>query len=75
MLTIIDDNHVDLEAIQNLELIHVTAASVPNKNFEALKTELAKFPLILSHSILTKENSFVSIAVSSKTRRRRGKNR
>lgn len=63
MLTIIDDNHADLEAIQNLKLIHVTAASLPHKNFEALRTELAKFPLILSHSVLSKERNFVSIAV------------
>lgn len=63
MLAIIDDNHADLEAIQNLELIHVTAASLPHKNFEALRTELAKFPLILSHSVLSKERNFVSIAV------------
>jgi V/A-type H+-transporting ATPase subunit I len=66
MLTIIDVNHADLEAIQNLELIHVTAASVPHKNFEALKAELAKFPLILSYAILTKETNFVSIAVPGK---------
>ena len=66
MLTIIDDNHADLEAIQNLELIRVIATSVPHKNFEALKTELAKFPLILSHTSLTKETHFVSIAVPCK---------
>ncbi len=66
MLTIIDDNHADLEAIQNLQLIHVTAASIPQKNVEALKTELAKFPHILSQSILTKETSFVNIAVTGK---------
>ena len=61
-LTIFDTNHVDIEAVQTLKLIHVIAASVPHKNFEALKAELAKFPLILSHAMLTKENSFVTIA-------------
>jgi V/A-type H+-transporting ATPase subunit I len=66
MLTIIGENHGDLEAMQNLGLIHVTAASVPHKRLEALKTELAKFPLILADSILSKESSFVSIAVPSK---------
>ncbi|MGA3111251.1 MAG: V-type ATPase 116kDa subunit family protein [Candidatus Bathyarchaeia archaeon] len=66
MITIIDNNHVDLEAIQTLELIHVTTASVPHKNFEALKAELAQFHLILSRSRLTKENSFVAIAASGK---------
>jgi len=66
MLAIIDEKHADLEAIQNLELIHVTAATVPNKNFEALKAELAKFPLILSPAFLTKDTSFVSIAVPGK---------
>ena len=66
MLTIFDTNHVDLEAVQTLKLIHVIAASVPHKNFEALKAGLAQFPLILSHSILTKEESFVIIAASVK---------
>jgi V/A-type H+-transporting ATPase subunit I len=66
MLTIIDENHADLEAMQDMQLIHVTAASVPHKNLEALKTELAKFPLVLNQSVLTKETSFVSIAVPSK---------
>ena len=74
MLTIFDNNHVDLEAVQTLKLIHVIAASVPNKNFEALKAGLVQFPLILSHSILTKENSFVTIA-AWQTRSRCRKNR
>ncbi len=66
MLALIDENHADLEVIQELELIHVVAASVPNKNFEALKAELSKFPLILSHSTLNKETHFVTVAVPSK---------
>ena len=74
MLTIIDEKHADLEAIQNLELIHVTAASVPNKNFEALKAELAKFPLILSDSILNK-SPFCQLSCSEQPGRRDGKNR
>lgn len=65
MLTIINENHGDLEAIQNLQAIHVTAACVPSKYFEALKADLAKFPLILSQSVLTKDTHFVNIAIPS----------
>lgn len=66
MITIIDEKHGDLEATQNLELIHVTAASIPIKDFEQLKNELAKYPVFLNNVALTNDCYFLSVAVPSK---------
>lgn len=65
-LLIINENHVDLEAMQNLELIRVIATSVPEKNVELLKSELAKFPIIFNRTASSKKTFFVWIAVPVK---------
>ena len=66
MLTIMDKMNVDLAAIKELKLVQITAATVPHKNFERLKTALNEFPLILHRSDLTKENDFILLSVPSK---------
>jgi V/A-type H+-transporting ATPase subunit I len=66
MLTIMDKMNVDLAAIEELKLIQITAATIPHKNFERLKTALNDFPLILHRSNLTKENDFIFLSVPSK---------
>jgi V/A-type H+-transporting ATPase subunit I len=66
MLTIMDKMNVDLAALQELKLIQITAATIPHKNFEGLKTALNEFPLILHRSDLTKENDFIFLSVPSK---------
>jgi V/A-type H+-transporting ATPase subunit I len=66
MLTIMDKMNVDLAAIKELKLIQITAATIPHKNFEGLKTALDEFPLILQRSDLTKENDFIILSVPSK---------
>ena len=66
MLTIMDKMNVDLAAMKELKLIQITAATIPHKNFERLKTALNDFPLILHRSNLTKENDFIFLSVPSK---------
>ncbi|HMK94010.1 MAG TPA: V-type ATPase 116kDa subunit family protein [Candidatus Limnocylindrales bacterium] len=66
MLTIMHQMNADLGAIKDLKLIQVTAATVPHKNFDALKTALKDFPLILQRSDLTKENDFITLSIPSK---------
>ncbi len=68
MLTTIENMEVDLAAMEELKLIHLTIAAVPHKNLEGLKTALAKFPIILHRSYLAKNDDFVCLAMPSKYR-------
>jgi V/A-type H+-transporting ATPase subunit I len=65
-LTTMDRMNADLAAIKELKLIQITAATIPHRNFEGLKTALNEFPLILHRSDLTKENDFIFLSVPSK---------
>ncbi len=68
MLTTMDYMGADLAAMEELRLIHVAIASVPRRNFSALRTALAGFPVILSRCCLTKETNFVCLAMPGKLR-------
>lgn len=65
MLTTLDAMKVDLEALEELKLIHVSVATIPHKNIEALKTALADFSVVINFSPLPSKNDFVSVAVPS----------
>jgi V/A-type H+-transporting ATPase subunit I len=68
MLTILGKMEVDLAAIEELKLIHITIASVPRKNFDGLKTALTGFPIILHSCYLTKDSNFVYLAMPNQHR-------
>ena len=65
MLITLDAMKVDLAVLEELKLIHVSVASIPHKNTEALKTALADFPVVINFSPLPSKNDFVSVAVPS----------
>ena len=56
----------DLEAMEDLKLIYVATASVPIKNFSGLETALAGLPIFINRCALTKEVSFVCLAIPTK---------
>ncbi len=66
ILTTMEKMDVDLDALQNLKLIHAIVASVPHKSFDDFAKALGKFPIFLNRAALTKDTDFVSIAVPSK---------
>ena len=68
MLTIVEKIGADLEAMEELKLIHITIASVPSKNFEGLKKALAGFPIIVDGCYLAKDFEFVCLVMASKHR-------
>ncbi len=57
---------VDLAAMEDLKLIYVATASVPSKNFNGLETALAGLPIFINRCSLTKEVSFVCLAIPTK---------
>lgn len=57
---------VDLAAMEELKLIYVATASVPSKNFSGLETALAGLPIFINRCALTKEVSFVCLAIPTK---------
>jgi len=57
---------VDLAAMEELKLIYVATASVPTKNFSGLETALAGLPIFINRCALTKEVSFVVLAIPTK---------
>jgi V/A-type H+/Na+-transporting ATPase subunit I len=57
---------VDLAAMEELKLIYVATASVPTKNFSGLETALAGLPIFINRCALTKEVSFVCLAIPTK---------
>jgi V/A-type H+-transporting ATPase subunit I len=68
MLTTMKAMGADFAAMEELKLIHVVIASVPHKNFAALKTALMGFPIILQRCYLTKSTDFLCLAMPSKKR-------
>ena len=66
MLTVMDAAGADLTAMEELKSIHVAIASLPRKNFDALKTALIGFPILIHRCYLTKEACFVCLATPSK---------
>ena len=57
---------VDLVAMEDLKLIYVAVASVPTKNFSGLETALAGFPVFINRCSITKEVTFLCLALSAK---------
>ena len=57
---------VDLVAMEDLKLIYVAVASVPTKNISGLETALAGFPMFINRCSISKEATFVSMAISAK---------
>ena len=56
----------DLAAMEDLKLIYVAVASVPTKNFSGLETALEGFPVFINRCSLTKEVTFVCLALPAK---------
>jgi vacuolar-type H+-ATPase subunit I/STV1 len=57
---------VDLVAMEDLKLIYVAVASVPTKNFSGLETALSGFPVFVNRCSITKEVTFLCLALSAK---------
>ena len=57
---------VDLAILEELKLIYVATASVPTKNFSGLETAVAELPIFINRCALTKEVSFLCLAIPSK---------
>jgi V/A-type H+-transporting ATPase subunit I len=57
---------VDLAALEEFKLIYIATASVPTKNFSGLETALAGFPIFINRCALTKEVSFLCLAIPIK---------
>jgi V/A-type H+/Na+-transporting ATPase subunit I len=66
MLDILANMNADLTAMEELRLIHVAIASVPNKNRPNLERALAGFPLIFHRCYLERQTDFVCMAFPSK---------
>jgi V/A-type H+/Na+-transporting ATPase subunit I len=57
---------VDLAAMEELKLIYVATASVPTKNFNGLETAVSGLPIFINRCALTKEVSFLCLAIPTK---------
>jgi V/A-type H+/Na+-transporting ATPase subunit I len=66
MLTTINEMDADLEAIEELKLIHITIASVPHKNFQHLQVSLAGIPAIIRRCSLSKDTDFLCFAMAAR---------
>ncbi len=64
----------DLAAMEDLKLIYVAVASVPTKNFSGLETALEGVPIFINRCSLTKEVTFVCLALPAKHQSRRREN-
>ena len=56
----------DLAAIEDLKLIYVAVASVPTKNFSGLETALTGYPIFINRCSITKQESFMCLALPAK---------
>ena len=56
----------DLAAMEDLKLIYVAVASVPTKNFSGLETSLEGIPVFMNRCSLTKQVTFVCLALPIK---------
>ncbi len=68
MLTTMEYMDADLEAMEELKLIHVAIASVPHRNLTILRRALAGSPIILHRCYLTKAVDFLCLAMPNKIR-------
>ena len=66
MLTRMNLMGADLAAMEELKQIYVAIASVPVKNFNGLETALTGLPIFMNKCSLTKESTFVCLAISTK---------
>ena len=57
---------VDLVAMEEFKLIYVAVANVPTKNVSGLETALAGLPIFINRYSITKEETFVCLAISAK---------
>jgi V/A-type H+-transporting ATPase subunit I len=67
-LTIMQKMGADLEAIENLKLIHIEIVNVPVRNVDKLETALSSLPIYFNRCSLNKETYFACIAMPSKFR-------
>ncbi|MCW4023459.1 MAG: V-type ATP synthase subunit I [Candidatus Bathyarchaeota archaeon] len=67
-LTIMKNMGADLEAIENLKLIHIEIAKVPIRNVDKLETALSSLPAYFNRCSLNKEADYACIAMPSKFR-------
>ncbi len=58
--------NADLAAIEDLKLIYVAVASVPTKNFSGLETALTGYPIFINRCSITKQESFMCLALPAK---------
>lgn len=65
-LTVIQTFAVDSAVLKELKLIHVTLASVPQKNVPELEEALTDFPVIFSRCYQVKNTVFICVAFPSK---------
>ena len=56
----------DLAAIEDLKLIYVAVASVPTKNVSGLETALTGYPIFINRCSITKQESFMCLALPAK---------
>ena len=66
ILTILKRTNTDLSAIEDMQVIHITIASLPHRNLEALRIALKPYPTILQSRTLDKNEDFISLAVPNK---------
>jgi V/A-type H+-transporting ATPase subunit I len=57
---------VDLVALEDLKLIYAAVASVPSKNFSGLETALSGFPVFINRCSISKEVTFLCLALPAK---------
>jgi V/A-type H+/Na+-transporting ATPase subunit I len=68
MLTTMEKMGANLAAMEELKLIQIEIASVPNKNLPHLEAALTDFPVIIHRCYLTKEIDFICLAMPIKHR-------
>jgi V/A-type H+-transporting ATPase subunit I len=66
MLTILDRFNINLEALEEMQFIYVAIATVSLKNIPELGIALSNYPGIFHHRSITKTQSFVFVAMSTK---------
>ncbi len=66
MFSNMESMETDLEAVENLKLIHVSFASIPTKNCEAFETAIANLPLYENRCHICEEECFVAVAAPAK---------
>jgi V/A-type H+-transporting ATPase subunit I len=60
--------HADLDAVENLKLIHVSFASLPTKNCASFETAVSELPIYLNRCHICEEECFLAVAAPAKHR-------